>query len=127
MTTVEFAITAPIVFMFFFTSYEFSRMEMVRHTVDIAAYEGARRGIVAGATSADITQRVQQVLAPISIRDVNVSINPAVITRSTRQVTVEVQVPMASNGWVFPRFVGDLSLKGESTLAREGFTSPDAS
>lgn len=123
MTTVEFAITAPIVFLLFFSAYEFSRMEMVRHTIDIAAYEGARRGIIPGASAASVEQQVQRVLAPVSIRNVQVDVTPNVIDRSTPEVTVDVTVPMSSNGWVLARFVGGLTLRGRSTLAREGFVT----
>ena len=50
---VEFAICAPILFLFFFASLEFSRVNMIRQSVENAVYEGARRGIVPGATAAN--------------------------------------------------------------------------
>ena len=123
-TAVEFAITAPVVFLFFFAAYEFSRANMVRHTIEIAAYEGARRGIVPGATAADVSTRVNAVLAPSGMGGAIVSLTPSVIDRSTREVTVNVEVPLDGNGWILPRFVGGLSLESASTLAREGFVSP---
>ncbi len=39
-TTVEFAITVPILFAVVFTAFEFSRMNVIRHTAVNAAYEG---------------------------------------------------------------------------------------
>jgi Flp pilus assembly protein TadG len=122
--TVEFAVTAPIVFLFFFAAFEFSRMNMIRHTMDIAAYEGAREGITPGATSADVTDRVQAMLTPVSVRDATVTVTPETIDSATRELTVEVEVPIAPNSWMTPRFLGDLRLRATSTLAREGFVGP---
>ena len=82
-TTVEFAIVVPLVFLFFFAAYEFSRMSMVRHTVEMAAYEGARRGIVPGATSEDAVNRANEVLAAIGTRDATITVTPNPITAQT--------------------------------------------
>jgi len=121
--TVEFALVAPLAFLVFFASFEFSRMNMVRHTIDIAAYEGARRGIVPGATAADVTDRVNQVLAQVSVADSQVTVTPGAIDNRTRQVTVDVQTPMDSNGFVAASFFNNLTVQSQSTLAREGFTN----
>jgi Flp pilus assembly protein TadG len=123
-TTVEFAVTAPIVFLFFFAAFEFSRMNMVRHTMDIAAYEGAREGITPGATTAEVTDRVEAMLAPVSVRQATVTVTPETIDATTREITVEVEVPIAPNSWITPRFLGNLRLRATSTLAREGFVGP---
>jgi Flp pilus assembly protein TadG len=123
---VEFALTAPIVFLLFFAAFEFSRMNMVRHTADIAAYEGAREGIVAGATSDEVRDRVLDMLSTVAITQAVVTVTPATIESSTREVRVEVDVPVAPNSWLTPRFLSDLHIQSTSTLAREGFTSPDA-
>lgn len=123
-TLVEFAIAAPVVFLLFFAGYEFSRVEMVRHSLDIAAYEGARRGIVSGATSGDVESRVRDMLASVSIENATIQVSPAAINNSTPEVTVDLTVPMDENGWVFPRFLGrGFTLQATSTLAREGFTN----
>lgn len=123
-TLVEMAIVVPIAFLLFFTAYELARMNMVRHTIDIAAYEGARRGIVPGATVDDVEDRINAVLAPAGVQLANLDVTPDPIDRSTRQVTVDVTVAMNSNGWILPQFIGGMTLQGTSTLAREGFISP---
>ena len=48
-TTVEFAMTAPVLFLFLFAAMEFSRYNMVSQTATNAAFEGARQCIVPGA------------------------------------------------------------------------------
>jgi Flp pilus assembly protein TadG len=123
-SAVEFALTAPLVFLLFFGSFEFSRMNMIRHTADIAAYEGAREGIVAGATSDDVRDRVTDLLSTVGVREAVITVTPAIIERSAREVRVDVDVPIAPNSWITPRFFGDLHVQATSTLAREGFTSP---
>lgn len=122
--TVEFALVAPLTFLVFFASFEFSRMNMVRHTVDIAAYEGARRGIVPGATAADVTARVNQVLGQVSIGNTQVTVTPATIDNRTPQVTVHVEADMDSNGFLAAKFASGMAVEAEATMAREGFTTP---
>ena len=47
-TTVEFAACLVILMMMLFGGFEFSRISIVRHSVDNAAYEAARHIIVPG-------------------------------------------------------------------------------
>ena len=101
-------------------------MNMIRHTMDIAAYEGAREGIVSGATSAEVRTRVNNLLATVAIKSADVTVSPATIERTTPDITVEIEVPVAPNSWLTPRFLGNLRLRATSTLAREGFTRPAA-
>ena len=123
-TLVEFAVAAPVVFLVFFAGYEFSRVNMVRHSLDIAAYEGARVGILPGATADDVDDRVREVLQAVSIQNATVDITPGTIDEATREITIDLEVPMQDNGWVTPRFLGDsFRLQASSTLAREGFTN----
>ena len=46
--SVEFAITAPIFFLFLLAAFEFGWMNVMRHTADNAAYEAARAAMVPG-------------------------------------------------------------------------------
>ena len=54
---VEFVIVAPLLFLFFFAAFEFCRVAMIRHTADNAVYEGARIGIIPGATADEAAAR----------------------------------------------------------------------
>ncbi|MCA9175268.1 MAG: pilus assembly protein [Planctomycetales bacterium] len=124
--TVEFALVAPLLFLTFFAAVEFSRANMVRHTVDIAAYEGARQGIIPGATADDVRNRVNQIMAQLAIRNTTVTVTPATIDRNTDRVTVNVVTPMQGNGFITGLFMNSAQLSAESTLCREGFTSPSS-
>lgn len=121
--SVEMALVAPLLFLVFFGGFEFSRMNMVRHTVDIAAYEGARRGIVPGATAQDVQRRVREVLGQASIARAEIRVTPQRIENTTRQVTVRVEAPMDDNGFVAAQFINKLVVTSTSTLAREGYVN----
>lgn len=116
---VEFAICAPILFMFFFASLEFSRVNMIRQSIENAAYEGARRGIVPGATAADCRASAQAVLNSVMARNATITVTPAVIVRNTPEVTVAISVPVNSNSWVIPVFFANRTVSGTMTLKRE--------
>jgi Flp pilus assembly protein TadG len=117
----EFAICAPILFLFFFASLEFSRVNMIRQSVENAVYEGARRGIVPGAKVADCKASAQAVLNSISASGSTITVTPSVITKDSPQVTVAVSVPVNNNSWVFPVFFKDKTIASEMTLNRERF------
>jgi Flp pilus assembly protein TadG len=119
---VEFAICAPILFLFFFASLEFARVNMIRQTIENATYEGSRRGIVAGATADDCRTAAQNVLNTVSTNDAQITVTPGVITPDTPEVTVEITVPVNSNSWVMPLFFDGKSLSNSMTLRRERFS-----
>jgi Flp pilus assembly protein TadG len=117
----EFAICAPILFLFFFASLEFSRVNMIRQSVENAVYEGSRRGIVPGATAADCQAAAQTVLNSVLTHNATITVTPSTITNSTTEVTVAVTVPVNSNSWVFPVFFNGKTISGTMTLKRERF------
>lgn len=122
-TTVEFALVAPLFFVLLFGALEFSRMNMVRHTIDIAAYEGARQGIIPGATADDVRDRVNQVLGQVGIANTTINVTPSNISGLTSEVTVDVSAPMNDNGFMFGSFMTGMSVTAASRLTREGYTS----
>jgi Flp pilus assembly protein TadG len=119
----EFAICAPILFFFFFAALEFSRVNMIRQSVENAVYEGSRRGIVPGATADDCRNSAQAVLNTISTNDAVVTVAPSTITPNTSEVTVSISVPINSNSWVAPFFFRDKTIANSMTLRRERFST----
>src|SRR5688572_28302526 len=103
-TTVEFAVTLPLVLLLFFGSIEFGRVNMLRHSAAQAAYEGARRGIVPGATADDVKTAAGQILDSTFASSYTVTVTPSTITRNTTEVTVNISLPLADNSWVVPRY-----------------------
>ena len=116
---VEFAITAPIFFLFLLASFEFGWLNVVRHTADNAAYEAARNVMVPGASAAEATAKATSILNAVGARGAKISITPSAITNATTEVTVAIDVPMKSNGLITPRFTGKTTLHSESTLKTE--------
>ena len=118
-TTVEFAICAPILFLFTFASLEFSRVNMIRQTVENAMYEGCRRGIVPGATSQDVRDSAQEVLNAIAATNSHITVSPSVILEDTPEITVSIVVPIDDNSWVAPLFFNGMEVANSMTLRRE--------
>jgi Flp pilus assembly protein TadG len=116
---VEFAIVAPVFFMILFAMFEFSRLNIIRHTADNAAYEAARLAIVPGATAADATAEANRILRVVGTRNATVNVTPAAITEDTQEVTVQIAVPMNDNALVTPRFTGAAVLRSSATLRTE--------
>jgi Flp pilus assembly protein TadG len=116
---VEFAITAPIFFIFLLASFEFGWMNVLRHSADNAAYEGARAAMVPGATATEAKNKANTILNVVNAKGATVKITPATLSASTKEVTVEVDIPMSKNGLIVPRFTKKTTLHSESTLRTE--------
>lgn len=118
--TVEMAIAAPILFLFVFAALEAASMNVVRHSVDNAAYEGARRGIVPGATANDVRVAATAIMTAAGARNINVDVNPAVIDDETEELIVTVTAPVAGNRWTWSKFFanGD-NIVGTCRMLRE--------
>ncbi|MCA9187412.1 MAG: pilus assembly protein [Pirellulaceae bacterium] len=119
--TVEFALVIGLFFMFLIASIEFARFNIVRHVVDNAAYEAARKAIVPGATAGDATDTANAYLATIGTQGATVIVDPDPIEDVTEEVSVTVNVPMDQNTWVVPIFTGGATVSATSTLRCERY------
>jgi Flp pilus assembly protein TadG len=115
-TAVEFAITAPILFLFLFAALEFGRYNMIQQTANNAAFEAARACIVPGAAASNGQTAGLNVLKAVGLKGGTVSINPATITNTTTQVTATVTIPVTSNLWTAPVFCKSSSTTKICTL-----------
>jgi Flp pilus assembly protein TadG len=118
-TAVEFAITAPVFFLFLLAAFEFGWLNVLRHTADNAAYEAARNVIVPGATAAEAQATAKNLLNIVGARGAKVTITPTTVTPETEEVTVEIAIPMNKNGLIVPRFTGKTQILASSTLRTE--------
>ena len=116
---VEMAICLPLLLMLLFGCYEMSRANMILHATESAAYEGARVGILPGATQEKITLATSQILRTMGISDFEVEVSPAVIQRDTPVVEVTVRVPFAKNTLIPTMFIKDPTFRGVCSLTRE--------
>ncbi|GAA5504884.1 hypothetical protein Rcae01_00323 [Novipirellula caenicola] len=118
--TVEFAVAFPILLLFTFAGIEFSRVNMIRNTAINAAYEGARQGIVPGATSAECEQAAMQLLGFVDISGGTADVSPSTIKPDTESVTVTVTVPITSaNSFITPQYFVGRQIVTSVTLPRE--------
>ena len=122
---VEFALTAPILFLFLFASLEFGRYNMIQQTANNAAFEAARRCIVPGATVADGQTAGVNLLKAAGLTNVDsaVVVTPNPITNQTVQVTATVIVPVTSNLWVSPMFLKSATVTKTCTLTSDWVNS----
>lgn len=106
-TTVELALTLPIFFLLLFGFYELSRANLIIHTAEAAAYEGARIGIIPGATSAEVTDAVNAVLDTVAVNNAQVSVTPANLDTDSELVAVTVEINFGDNSSLIPQFIAD--------------------
>jgi len=118
--TVEMAMTVSLAFFFFFAALEFTRVSMIRHTVENALYEGGRQGIIPGATASEVQTTAARILRTIGITGATISVTPSRIENSTREIAVRIQLPL-DRGLFAPAvfFVGK-SLDRTLVMRREG-------
>jgi Flp pilus assembly protein TadG len=118
-TAVEFALAAPLAFMLLCGSIEFGRANMVLNATANAAYQGARRAIVPGATSAQAISAANATLTASSVKSATVTVSPSTISTTTQTVSVTVSVPLNANSWMSAFFTKNISISRSCTLTRE--------
>ena len=91
---VEFALTVGLAFFFFFAAFEFCRISMIRHSVENALYEGARQGILPGATADEVKAAATRVLGTVGLRGATIDVVPATIQNSSPTVSVRIRLPL---------------------------------
>jgi Flp pilus assembly protein TadG len=116
---VEFALTSSLLFLIVFTAIEFMRVNTIVNTSENAAYEGARAGMVPGATADDAIAAAESMLSVIGTRNAVVLVEPATIATDTPEITVTVQVPLNANSFIVPQFFLGKTLTKACTLSRE--------
>jgi Flp pilus assembly protein TadG len=126
-TIVEFAMVAPVFFLFVLGIIEIGRACMVTELLTEAARRACRQGVIEGTNSSSIQQAAVNYLSSVGINSetVNVFVNDAPAGSTNVQsmpayteITVVVNVPIANVTWTPLWFVtGNLS--GQYTMRRE--------
>lgn len=104
-TAVEFAITFPIVLTVFFGMLVITQAFTLRDSVEYAAYEGARRGLLLNATADDCKQAVDEFTKAMRIKGARTTVTPSNLSNSTQEITVKVEVPLNKNAWAVASFL----------------------
>jgi Flp pilus assembly protein TadG len=122
VAVVEFAVVAPLFFLLIFGMIEFGRMVMVQQVITNASREGARIGVLDGASTSDVTTAVNNYLQSASIQGATVSVtpNPPSSAGYGAPVTVTVSVTFNQVSWLpSPMFLGGQSLSAATVMRRE--------
>jgi Flp pilus assembly protein TadG len=118
-TTVEFAFMVPIIFAIFMGAIEITRLNFVRQTVSNAAYEGARKAVMPGATEAEAENEATRILNMMRIN------NGATcdLVAGVDKVTMTVSVPISQNSWGITKFCAGMNVRQTVSLSRESFSN----
>jgi len=119
VAVVELAVTLPVLFLLLFACYEFGRANMIRHSVQGAAYEAARVAIVPGATVAEAEDTARYFLSSVGVRNFTLDVQPGTIDDTTDTVTVRISVNMRDNSTIGLLFNEGAVFEGRCLLNRE--------
>lgn len=123
MTTVEFAVVAPVFFLFTFAAIEFAHLNSLRNTAQNAAYEAVRKVVVPGATADEARDEAEKILQIVGTRSFTITVTPETISSATESVTVEIDIPYSQNALMVPWFTGDVDIESKATLKTERYGS----
>ncbi len=115
--TVEFAMTASLVFTIFFALLEIAIANSVRATAEVAAIEGSRRGIVPGSTTGAMQAAAERELNVLGLSGCTVNASITAVTPTTDNCTCTVTVPLHAN-YPFMRAVMPVNITRTITLQR---------
>ena len=113
-STVEFALTAPLLFLFFLVSVELGRVYMMRQTLENAVYEAARSGLVPATTDAEIRDSAMAVLNVVNIKNPDIR-----ISQDSQRVAISISLDIKDSSWLPPFFFANKSLSTALTLEKD--------
>jgi Flp pilus assembly protein TadG len=121
---VEFAVVAPLFFLMVFGMIEFGRMIMVQQVITNASREGARIGVLDGATTSTVRSAVrnycQGASVPVQDDQVTVIPDPPSSAGYGAPVTITVSVNFNQVSWLpSPMFLGGQALTASAVMRRE--------
>jgi Flp pilus assembly protein TadG len=119
-TAVEFAFMVPIIFTMFIGSIEVTRLNFIRNTASNACYEGARKAVSPGATTAEAETEARRLINTLNVGS-GATVN---VTSTTENVSVSITIPVNQNSWGITRFTHGLNVTQSCKLSRESFSAP---
>ena len=119
---VEFAVVVPVFFLLVFGMIEYGRLVMVQQVLTNACREGARVGVLDGATQTSVNTAVNNYLTSANITGATTTVtpNPPSSAAYGASVTVTVSVGFNQVSWLpSPMFLGGRTLTATSVMRRE--------
>jgi hypothetical protein len=121
-TSLEFAIVAPVMFFIIFGSLELTRMAMLQHMAQDAAYDAARHAMVSGATVQEAIDKANETLDLFNAAGATVNVNGGHGLQTTDQfITVEITIPMEDNALFLRQFFAGRDIVASISLRRERY------
>ncbi len=118
---VEFALIAPIFFLLIFGMIEFGRMVMVQQVITNGSREGARIGVLDGASGAEVVAAVGSYLNSASVSGASVTVSPTEPSSAGygEPVSVTVTIPFSQVSWLpSPMIIGGGTVLTATTVMR---------
>lgn len=116
--TVEMAVGLPVVLFVILGTFELLKISKVRHAANQGAYEAARRLVIPGGTSSEAVAAANHIIQTNGLEVDQIQVQPSVITRSTREVTVQLTMRF-KNEWSFASLLGGRNIESRCTLMHE--------
>lgn len=116
--TVEMAVGLPLVFLTILCAFELLKVSKVRHAANQGAYEAARRLVIPGATTEEAVTAANYILNTNGLEVDSIQVQPTEITRSTREVTVQLNLRFR-NEWSFAQLLSGRTIQTQCTLLHE--------
>ncbi len=89
---IEFALAFPVVLLVVFATVDVCNRIYLQQAIKIMAYEGARVSTIPGATTADVTQQIEEMAANRSVRNLQIAVSPSDFENSSFGTFVSVEV-----------------------------------
>lgn len=124
---VEFAMVAPIIFLFTFAAVEFGRAFLAIHCMEGAAHDACRVAIIEGSSESDVEETCAARLRTGGITEYEASLTPGSLatTEQWAPVTVSITTNYSDISWLpVPKYLGDIQLSASCTLPREADLTP---
>ncbi len=94
---VEFSIVLPVALLLFLGFLEMSRVLLLQHSIDTAAYEGARHAMVPGAKTSEAIEAASELCKKAGLKEYKIEVEPEVLSDLTPFITVRVSLPADKN------------------------------
>jgi Flp pilus assembly protein TadG len=118
-TTVELAVVLPVFLLVIFAFFELGHALMIDSIAENAAYEGARRGVVPGATQETAQKAAEDIATASSLRAANVEVETVTLNSRVSGIRVTVNAPMSENGIFLGSFFGNKTVSRSATMIFE--------
>lgn len=115
---VEFSVCLPVLFLFLFASWEFSRFFFVRQSLNQAAYEAARTLVDLDSNEQEAVDKAAGILNAANLQLANMQVVEGSTGPDTTEVTVTITAE-ANNHWSPLNYFADYEFSASSTLDHE--------